>query len=87
MTTPQSPATPDPAPAIVNGVSVASAAPAHAVAITAIDVPFAKLVVFFFKAFFAAIPALIAAAIVIRLLMGAIAFMIGGWRYGYYGGW
>lgn len=54
------------------------------VTITGLDIPFTKLVVFFFKAFFAAIPAIIASFLVIRLMLGAIWMVFGGWRYGYW---
>ncbi|QCK88303.1 hypothetical protein E8L99_22340 [Phreatobacter aquaticus] len=58
---------------------------AQPVTITSIDVPFGRLVMFFFKAMLAALPAFIAAAIVIRIVFGLIFWLFGGWRYGYSG--
>jgi hypothetical protein len=58
---------------------------AQPVTITAIDVPFSRLVGFFFKAMLAALPAFIAAAIVIRIVFGMVFWVLGGWRYGYSG--
>ena len=58
----------------------------HAVVVTDIDIPFGRLVLFFFKAGLAAIPATIAVWIVLALIMGAVGALFGGgpwWR----GGW
>lgn len=63
-----------------------SFAPAQSVALTDLNVPFMRLVAFFFKAFFAAIPAVIASLLVIRIVFGLIFWTFGGWRYGM-GGW
>jgi len=55
------------------------------ITVTAIDVPFTRLVAFFFKAALAAIPALIAVAIVVRLIGGLLFWGFATWRYGYMG--
>lgn len=55
------------------------------ITVTAIDVPFLKLVAFFFKAALAAIPAIIAVAIVVRLIGGLLFWGFAAWRYGYMG--
>jgi hypothetical protein len=52
------------------------------VTVTAIDVPFTRLVGFFFKAALAALPAIIAAGLVVKLILGLVFFSLGGWRYG-----
>ena len=52
------------------------------VTVTAIDVPFTRLVGFFFKAALAALPAIIAAGLVVKLIIGALFFSFGAWRYG-----
>lgn len=56
------------------------------ITVTAIDVPFTRLVGFFFKAALAAIPAVIAVAIVVRIVAGLLFWGIGAWRYGDMGG-
>ena len=55
------------------------------VTLTALDVPFLRLVAFFFKAALAAIPAIIAVAIVVRLIAGLLFWGFATWRYGYMG--
>lgn len=60
---------------------------AYPVSITGLDLPFWSMVVFFFKAIFAAIPAFIAAIIVLRVIFGFVWWGFGGWRYGMMGGW
>jgi hypothetical protein len=52
------------------------------VTVTAIDVPFFRLVGFFFKAALAAIPAMLAVALVVKVLAGFVFWTVGGWRYG-----
>ncbi|AVO45673.1 hypothetical protein [Phreatobacter cathodiphilus] len=56
------------------------------ITVTAIDVPFTRLVGFFFKAALAAIPALIAVALVVKLIGAILFFGFGAWRYGFMGG-
>lgn len=55
------------------------------VTLTALDVPFLRLVAFFFKAALAAIPAIIAVAIVVRLVGSLLFWGFATWRYGYMG--
>ncbi|MBL8567876.1 MAG: hypothetical protein JNK84_02215 [Phreatobacter sp.] len=57
-------------------------AAATPVTVTAIDMPFFRLVGFFFKAALAAIPAMIAVALVVKVLAGIVFWTVGGWRYG-----
>jgi hypothetical protein len=59
------------------------------VTVTALDIPFFRLVGFFFKAALAAIPAMIAVALVVKVLAGFVFWTVGGWRYGAwtYGPW
>ena len=71
MTMPQSPAPAMTYPPVATPVTV-----------TAIDVPFTRLVGFFFKAALAALPAIIAAAIVVKLIAGVVFWSFAGWRYG-----
>lgn len=52
------------------------------VTVTALDIPFSRLVGFFFKAALAAIPAMIAVALVVKILAGFVFWTVGGWRYG-----
>ena len=54
------------------------------VVITDIDVPFGRLVAFFFKAGLAAIPAAIAVSIVMGLVMALLGMLFGGpwWHRG-----
>lgn len=57
-------------------------AAATPVTVTAVDMPFFRLVGFFFKAALAAIPAMIAVALVVKILAGFVFWTMGGWRYG-----
>jgi hypothetical protein len=56
------------------------------ITVTAIDVPFTRLVGFFFKAALAAIPAFIAVALIVKIIGGLLFWGVGAWRYGYMGG-
>jgi hypothetical protein len=56
------------------------------ITVTAIDVPFTRLVGFFFKAALAAIPAFIAVALILNLVGAVFFWGFGAWRHGYFGG-
>jgi hypothetical protein len=79
---------PSPQPA----APVQQAAPAAQPSIIVdVDVPFSRLVLFFIKAGLAAIPAIIAVWVVVRVVLwgiGALAGLLGyGWGWGYGGRW
>lgn len=73
---PQQPLPPAPPPAYAPGPTP--------VAVTAIDMPFTRLMGFFFKATLAAIPAVIVAVLLLKLVFSMLLFVTGGWRYGYW---
>ncbi|WP_439574275.1 hypothetical protein [Phreatobacter sp.] len=73
MTMPQSPLPQAPQPVYAGPTPVT---------VTALDVPFTRLMGFFFKATLAAIPAVIVAVLVLKVVLGMVFFVAGGWRYG-----
>jgi hypothetical protein len=61
--------------------------PSHRIVIADLDVPFTRLVAFFVKVAFAAIPAAIIVAIVLRLIALVLAEVLIGFGLGPFGRW